>query len=275
MNKIEVLVATMDQNNLSKYKKMNIQTNVIFANQADRYEYIEELIHGNMIKMVTTTQRGVGKNRNTALLYSSADICMLSDDDVVYVDGYEKGVVEAFEKLTDADIIVFNVDSLNKNRTETRRIKRIGRVRIYNFIRYGAINIAFRRESWVKKNIWFTLLFGGGTTYSCGEDSLFLREALKQGLKVYSYPYKIADVRQDISTWFNGFNEKYFYDHGAWLAAAFPILKYLGVIYYMYKFKKLSELSCIKILGLMINGMNGFRNGVSYGEWKEKAVNSK
>lgn len=275
MSKVELLIATMHQSDLSKYREMNIQTDAVFANQADRYEYFEENIDGCNIKMITTCQRGVGKNRNQALLYSSAELCLLGDDDVFYIDGYEKGVIEAFNELTNADIIVFNADVLNGNRKETRQIKKIKRIRLYNFMRYGTYNIAFRRKSWLRSNIWFTTLFGGGANYSCGEDSLFLREALKKGLKIYSYPYKIAVVKHETSTWFKGFNHKYFFDLGAWLSAAFPIVKYFGAVYYMFKLRKRSQLGCSGIIQLMFYGMIAFRKGVSYEEWENETADSK
>lgn len=198
MSKVEILVATMYQKDLSKYKEMNIQTDAVFANQDDRSEYCEEKIDCNTVKMITTAQHGVGKNRNIALLYASYEICMFADDDLVYVDGYEQGVLVAFNELKDADIIIFNCESDSDRKPKINNI--ISRVRLWNFTSYGTIRIAIRRESIIKNNINFTLLFGGGSRYGSGEDSLFLRESLKKGLKIYTHPYKIANVKQQSST---------------------------------------------------------------------------
>ncbi len=269
LNRVEVLVATMKQNDLFKYRQMNIQTDAVLANQADRTEYIEEQINGKAVKMITTAKKGVGMNRNIALIYSSADICLLSDDDVVYVEDYEKVIIKAFEKIPEADVIIFNVNNLNEERADPEQIKKIHRVRLYNFIRYGAPNIAFRRESIIRNNVWFSLLFGGGTKYSSGEDSLFLRDIMKKGLKIYAFPEKIADVENVTSTWFAGHNEKYLFDHGAWLSASFPILKYLGAFFYMFKFRHNLKLSCIKILKLMISGMKAYKKDITYKEWRQ------
>lgn len=269
MDRVEVLVAAMKQKDLFKYRQMNIQTDAVIANQAERTEYIEKLINGKAVKMITTAERGVGINRNMALMYSSADICLLSDDDVVYVEGYEKTIIKAFEKIPEADVIIFNINNLNKERADPEQIKKIHRVRLYNFIRYGAPNIAFRRKSIMRKNVWFSLLFGGGTEYSAGEDSLFLRDIMKKGLKIYAFPEKIADVENLNSTWFAGHSDKFLFDHGAWLSASFPVLKYLGLFFYMFKFRHTSKLSYIKILGLMISGMKSYKNGITYNEWRQ------
>ena len=54
--------------------------------------------------------------------------------------------------------------------------------------------------------------FGGGCIYSSGEDSLFLKACFERGLKVYSNAYVLGSCCKDVSSWFRGFNEKYFYD---------------------------------------------------------------
>ncbi|MBL4934993.1 glycosyltransferase [Clostridium sp. YIM B02515] len=263
--KVEILCAAMHQKDLSKYKEMNIQTDMVLANQDNRYEYVEEKINNNMVKMITTPYRGVGKNRNTALLHSSGDILMFSDDDIVYVDGYAEGVVKAFEELPDADMIVFNCIKHSNN--SRGRIGKVSRVRLWNFMRYGTVSFVIKKEAVLKYNLNFSQLFGGGSRYCSGEDNLFLREALKKNLKVYSHPFTIAHINQGPSTWFEGFNKKYFYDNGAWLQAAFPILRHLLVWYFVLKFAKKTNLSRMDTLRLQYSGMKAFKKGLSYDEW--------
>ncbi|MBZ9689215.1 glycosyltransferase family 2 protein [Clostridium estertheticum] len=271
--KVEVLCATMHQTDLSKYKEMNIQTDAIFSNQADRHEYNEENINNYNVKMITTRSRGVGKNRNIGLLYSSADILMFSDDDMIYMDGYEEGVAEAFRRLPDADMIIFHC--LTNSNRGTPNINKITKVRLWNFMRYGTFSFVIKKEAILKYNLNFSQLFGGGCRYCAGEDNLFLRDALKKNLKVYSHPFTIASVNHGASTWFEGFNEKYFYDNGAWLQTAFPILKHLLVWYFILKFANRTDLGKIETYKLQYAGMKAFKKGLSYYEWKTEAVNCK
>ena len=81
-HKVEVLVATMHQTDFSLIDKMNIQSDAVFANQAQSCGYEEREINGNKVRMVTTNHRGVGRNRNLATLYAQGDILLFSDDDV-------------------------------------------------------------------------------------------------------------------------------------------------------------------------------------------------
>ena len=67
MSKLTVLVTTMHQTDAALYKRMNLQTDAVIANQAsDNWERTEQ-IDGNMVKVVTTDTRGLSKNRNIAL----------------------------------------------------------------------------------------------------------------------------------------------------------------------------------------------------------------
>ncbi len=257
--KVEVLVATMNQKDLSKYKDMNINTDAVLANQDNRYEYTKKYIYDNEVRMITTPDRGVGRNRNIALTNASGDICLFADDDMTYVDEYEEIVKNAFNELPQAGIIIFNIETVGKETRVRRLNKKIERVRIFNSLNYGAARIAIRRNELLKKNIWFSLLYGGGAPYSAGEDSLFLIEAIKKGIKVYTYPKKIADVKQESSTWFNGYTEKYFIDKGLWLANAFPIMKYALAIYYTFRLKKLSSRSMNQIIKLILFGIRSFK----------------
>lgn len=204
----------MYQKDFSLYCKMNLQTDAVIINQCDIDKAEQEEIDGHAVRMYSYSQRGVGKSRNNALLNAEGDICLLADDDVIYVDGYEKIILDAFDRYPDGDVILFRVDSLNPDRP-IDKIKKSGRLREYHATSCGTWNVAFRRERIQKSNIWFSLLFGGGAKYGSGEDSLFIHELFRKKLHVYGMQEKIANVEQSASTWFQGYTSKYFKDKGA------------------------------------------------------------
>lgn len=258
MTKVEVLIAAMNQCDERLYNSLNLQTDAIIANQTDSHWYKEYNINGSKLKIISTPDRGVGRNRNIAILNATADICIIGDEDLIYTDNYREMVNKAFEEIPNADIIIFHVENLsNPNKRKIEKVKRVG---YFNFARYGAARIAFKRKSITKKNIWFSLLYGGGAKYSAGEDTLFLGEAYRKGLKIYTYPKKLADAKQEESTWFNGYNEKYFFDKGVLLANLFPKMKYIVGLRMALKFKKKSEFTYIKTLQLIFQGIKTFDN---------------
>lgn len=212
--KIEVLISTMNQKDLTLVNQMNVKGNAIIINQCDKNDFIELNDNNRCIKMFSFNERGIGLSRNTALMRSTADICVMADDDLTYVDDYEMIIKKAFEDNPKADMIIFNVPALNEERDGNSDNKKEYKVNYSNFMRYGTFRLAFRRESILKANIYFSLLFGGGAKYGSGEDTLFIHECLKKGLKIYTCPIQIGTVKQEDSSWFKGYNEKYFYDKG-------------------------------------------------------------
>lgn len=215
--KIQVLVASMNSDS-SLIEEMNLQTDAVIINQCNENK-VEVIEKDNFnVKFISDANRGVGRSRNLAIINSDADICLIADEDMVYVDGYEKIVRTEFEKNQEADIILFSLESLNPNRPLYKEVSNhwVGN---RNFRKYGACRVAFKRDVILKNNIFFSLMFGGGAKYGSGEDSLFLRECLRNKVKIFASTQKVADVKQDDSSWFTGYNEKYYTDKGALFGA--------------------------------------------------------
>lgn len=266
---VEIELATIHRENTDFLLDMNIQTDIVVANQADSFAYEESKDEkGNRVRFITTAFRGVGRNRNTALCYSEDEIILFADDDMQYYDGYADMVERAFDDNPKADIIIFNVDETGRDGIgKNNSVKRVG---LLNFTRYGTYRIAIRRKSLVQANLSFSLMFGGGSDFGSGEDTLFLREALRKGLKIYTSPYTIAKVDQSKSTWFKGYDsEVTYYDKGCLIAKAFPVMGCVFKYYFAYKFSKKSSFSFAKCIRLMRNGMKYGKKGIPYKEYSE------
>ena len=242
MSKVQVLVACMHQKDDSLYNEMNLKTDAILANQCDEYSYkLYTEKDGSRVELISTADRGVGKNRNKALMNSSGEFLLCSDQDMIYVDEYDKIIESAFEKCPKADIIVFNLEYLNRFTPARKESTKFKRVYLWNCMRYGTARVAMRKSAIDKACLSFSTLYGGGAKYSSGEDSLFIREALRKGLKMYYCPTVIAKVKQEESSWFKGYTEKYFVDKGILIANAFPVLKHLLVYYFAFGMRNLTE----------------------------------
>ena len=213
MSKVEVLCATMHQSDFKKIDEMNIQSDVVFANQSVDTRYDELTFGNNTAKMITTNTRGVGINRNISLMYATGEYLLFSDDDLKYADGYPEIIEKAFRIIPKADGIIFNIDTYGSD-IKRRKNENIKRVRWYNALNYGTVRIAVKRSAVSRENVMFNRNFGGGTPFSCGEDTLYIVDILRSGLKLYTFPHTIATVDQRESTWFEGYNEKYYYDKG-------------------------------------------------------------
>ena len=203
----------MKQQDFSLLQKMNVQCDAVIGNQGMPENSVRtESFNGHTAVMYSWAEKGVGLNRNNLMLRGDAEITLFADDDVVYVDGYADTVLKAFDEHPEADGITFDVvpvpDTINPDLNKTWH-----RIKWYNCLKYGAPRLAVRTKVLREKNIYYSLLFGGGAKYSSGEDSLFIMQLLNSGVKLYAYPGKIGTVTFE-NTWFCGYNEKYFYDKG-------------------------------------------------------------
>lgn len=211
--RVQVLASVMNQTMEKIAEQMQLESDAVIINQCDRLGAEEMKYRGYDLRFFSFPDRGVGRSRNEAILRADGDICLFSDEDIVYEQGYAAAVAEEFEKNPDADMILFNVTVKEERRTYC--ITERKRVHWYNCGRYGAVSFAVRRESLLRSGVTFSLLFGGGARYSNGEDSLFLKEFMDRGFRVYTAPVTIGrEEREGESSWFSGYNEKFFFDRG-------------------------------------------------------------
>ncbi len=255
--RVEVLASVMNQTAELLAERMRLASDAVIINQCDRLAYEELERDGYRIRFYSFPERGVGKSRNEALMRADGDICLFSDEDIVYEPGYAEAVGKEFEKQPDADMILFNVTVEESRRTY--HITERKRVHWYNCGRYGAVSFAVRRGSLLASGVTFSLLFGGGARYSNGEDSLFLREFMKKGYRVYTAPVTIAREEGGASTWFAGYGEKFFYDRGVLYHYLYGRLARLMSLRFLlaHREKMCGELGFRQAYRLMKKGIRG------------------
>ena len=264
--KLQVLAVTMHREDLSIAEQMNIRCDALIANQADRDETITcDTPHGEW-RMITTATRGVGRNRNVGLDAADGDILLLSDDDVTYRDDMPAQVIQAFADNPQADVIIFGMDMVRDGQVFETRQEPFHRVRVWNAMKYGTYRIALRREALERAHIRFHESFGGGCPFSAGEDSLFIKSCLDKKLHIYAHPYVLGTCCKDQSSWFVGYNEKYFYDKGVLVRHLFPHTAYLMALYFGLCFKRETKLGAWQRLKLVYAGVRHGKRLIPYSQ---------
>lgn len=237
--KVEVLASVMNTTLPETVEHMNLQSDAVIINQCDRMASEEMQISSRngeyRIRFLSFPDRGIGRSRNEAILRAEGDICLFSDADIVYEDDYEEAILAEFERNPEADMIIFNITVEEERRTY--HITERKRVRWYNCGRYGAVSFAIRRDRLLESGITFSLLFGGGAKYSNGEDSLFLTEFIKKGYRVYTAPVTIGREEAGESSWFRGYNEKFFHDRGVLYHYLYGRLAWILALRFLYAHK--------------------------------------
>ncbi|MCR5676302.1 MAG: glycosyltransferase [Lachnospiraceae bacterium] len=224
------IVAALNENAMTLASRMHLACDAVIVNQCHEDGRNEYTYDGHRIRVVNASERGVGRSRNQGLLLSEAPVTLIGDEDIIYHEGYAETILRAFHEHPEADVLLFNVEQSEGR--QTYRNKDFARVRFYSCGRYPAYSIAIRTARQREANVWFSLLFGGGARYMAGEDSLFLTDCLRKGLRIYRTPESIGREIARESTWFEGYTEKFFRDRGALYRALYGgWAPFLGFLY--------------------------------------------
>lgn len=256
---LQVLLSAMHLDDNSIVEKLNITGDVLVINQCDTESDQTHVEKDRTIRVISTTDRGLSISRNMAIDNSDAEICILCDNDVVYRDGYKEAIKGAFEAHKDADICVFFIKRPERNlpiKKSEGKLGYLGAMKIFS------PEIAFRRKA--LGGLRFNESFGAGAEYGMGEENIFLWEAIKKGLNVYYIPMEIAHTMPNESTWFKGYDDRFFINRGAgyyamaksfwWVLALQFAVRKIG----LYK----NDNSFINAMKCMSKGMNDYRQKI-------------
>lgn len=221
--KVEMLISTMNQENLNFFYQMNVTTKAVIINQITNTNLIlPEKIVDSQMAFISLYDRGLSKSRNMALENATGDICVICDDDMKYIDGYDQTILNEYKSNPNIDIIVFQVNkndgSFYKKYPKSNKI-----LNFFTTMKVSSVEITFKKRAIEEAGIKYNELFGAGSKFYMGEESIFLSECIKKGLKVLFVPKSIGYLTDSESTWFKGFNSDYFRVKGACFYAMSPV----------------------------------------------------
>lgn len=257
--KLQVLLSAMFLEDYSYLNTLHITSDAVVINQCDR-EGIEEIRNGKQtVRFINSKERGLSKSRNRAIDESDADICILCDNDVRYVDHYDSLILQAFEENEDADILIFFI------KRPERQVPVFDKTTDMNYLTVMKIfspEIAFRRKS--IQGLRFLEMFGAGAKYAMGEENIFLYEALRKKRKVRYIPVMIAELIETESTWFQGYTDKFFRDRGANFYAMTSRFYWLLILQFAIRKRKLyqNDNHMLHAIEVMFQGEKEYKNEI-------------
>ena len=254
---VNVLISCMHQKDTSIIERTGIQTDVIVVNQCDKdcvedFEFQNrkgELCH---CKFINTTERGLSRSRNMAIKNAWGDICLICDDDELFVDNYEDIIQNAYLSNVKASVITFAFNRKGKKYPPNGQ-----KLNIMRIIKTSSVEITFKRDDIISAGICFDVMMGSGSGNGAGEENKFLMDCHRKGLEMRYEPAIIAALLSTDSLWFKGRNEKYFRNWG-W-ATRRSMGLFVGGLFVLYalifNYKKYSkETSFFKAANNMIGG---------------------
>lgn len=215
-NNLVALISCMHQTDKSILNRMNIQSSFVVVNQCDTdsvedFEYTA--VNGDKFKgkFINTKERGLSNSRNMAIKYAPLNsICVLCDEDEVLKDDYVSIILSAYGKYH-ADVLLFDV--LHSD-YKTRLTVPQGKITFKKILSSHSVQISFRKEAVQKSTVIFDEKMGAGTGNGGGEEIKFLYDLYKKGIEMFSDNTVIAQLLPSDSSWFNGYDEKFFLNYG-------------------------------------------------------------
>ena len=221
--KLEVLMSCMHQGDDALVRASGLTGDVLMVNQCDR----EEQADYGRTRILSTTQRGLTKSRNMAIDNARGDVCLICDDDEVFVPDYEERILKAYGQLPQADVVIFKM--VNRQPSFPDKVMRL---KFPKTMKVSSWQISFRREKLLASGVRFDPLLGAGSGNGAEEELKFLLDCQRAGLAIWYVPVEIASVAQAESTWFQGFDETFFENRGA--TTRYILGFFVATIYALY-----------------------------------------
>lgn len=214
--------------------RSNVQTDVVVVNQCDENS-VEEFVFTNKkgkecrAKFICTTERGLSRSRNMAIQNSYGEICLICDDDEILEDNIEDIVLPVYKDNEKPSLILFALRRKDCDKTYPTQKSSVG---FRQILQSSSLQITFRKNKLMEKNIHFDEKMGSGTGNGGGEENKFLLDSRRKGLNILYVPNIIATVLPSASQWFKGYTEEYFRNMG-WVSRR-SMGNFLGLCYIMY-----------------------------------------
>lgn len=138
--------------------------------------------------------RGLSRNRNNALAHADGDVALIADDDCRYREEYFDTILRVYTEHPEVDIVQFKINTI-----EGIPVKKYATYAHPYAERprgmYPTSPELTLRVSAVKGKLLFNETFGlGSGCLPCGEEDVFLYDAMQAGLSVWYFPYAVVDA---------------------------------------------------------------------------------
>lgn len=166
------------------------------------------------IRVINSEEKGLSKSRNAALKNAVGEIVLIADDDIVFQEGFNFKIINAYNEFKNAGAIKFcaikSEGSLMKNYPSVSKKDST----ILNILDTSSIEVTLNKKKAEIANIQFDEKFGLGSIFEIGEEAIFLSDLKKKGMQIAFVPEIIVKHEKSTSSAKENLIEKY-YNQGA------------------------------------------------------------
>lgn len=191
---LDVAVATHGKEGLKRVEKMLLPPRdgvryVVSWQAHDNAPIPRPIAERDDVTVCRLDVKGLSNNRNNAISHCKSDIVLIADDDLIYEpDAFQK-ICQTFENDPGLDLATFRVSLKNAKAYPKDRVRL--QIPLPKGYFVTSMEIAFRRSN--LSDVKFNALLGlGAPELVCGEEEIFLLDAIKKGLICRHIPIYIC-----------------------------------------------------------------------------------
>lgn len=227
---LEILVSTMNRNSLDFLAPMFINNNIfdlniLVVNQTSKDCLL--ISDSPNIRVINSFETGLSKSRNLAIENAIGSICLLADDDAVYIEQFAEKILHAFKNNQNCDVITFKTLT-TEGKPYWNYPNKVVNVKSF-YRKILSIEIAFKTQSIKENNLKFNEQFGLGSTFQDGENVFFFNEIFRRNLESKFVPEFIVE-HKPYSSSDNVTSDNYFFARSAMYYKSYGILAYFYII---------------------------------------------
>lgn len=242
---ISILISTMNRSDLSFLEAIFPHhewrdLNLVIVNQTKKGQELKSE-YKNII-VVNSYEVGLSKSRNLALKKCITTIAVIADDDVVYKNNFLQKIVNAYNQLPDAGLILFQIETFSGKPYKNNYPRDVLKVSKRNRPAVSSIEMTVKKDVLLQSKICFNEYFGLGSYFQSGEEKLLLEELLSKKKSVYHIPEFIVE-HDEISSATNQGADRFIYAQGALKYLEYGGLSFVWLakfIFFLIRYKFIS-----------------------------------
>lgn len=258
---LEILVSTQNQTNFHFLEKMfpfapYHQFHILIINQTTSKEVL--ISDFPNVRVINSVEKGLSKSRNLAIDNASKEIVLIADDDVVYKEGFDVKIVDAFNKNPQVAVIHFRTQT-TKGNLFWDYPKKIKKLNIKQLTKVLSIEVAFKTADIRKYQLRYNQHFGLGAQFEDSETFFFLRGTFHHHVEILFWPETIV-IHKPITSSDEVDSDRKIYAKMAGYQKQFGRFSYVLLAKYIFFLIRKKYITFEEIKPKFIIGMKGIKD---------------
>ncbi len=230
----EILISTMFRSDLSFLETMFPNGDysvypILIINQTDTAQLLVST-QAN-VRIINTEERGLPQSRNMAIQNAIGEVCLVADDDVMYVPDLQSIVLGGYTTYPDAVVVTFQLQKTNG--TLFRKYPVVTKHTNASYKTVNGVVISFKKDVLLDKDVLYNPHFGLGATFSGANEYVFMRNVMKAKLPAY-FVSAVILTHPEVSSGQDLGSDRLLFLRGGLAYKCYGIWSYLWVLKYVF-----------------------------------------